>query len=82
MAKSTKQSENKIWVGFRHKINSGLVVQGFSDTLVSEDGENFSPLESASSKAQAFIKGTPGAVILEGATKAEHAIEIANVKGI
>jgi hypothetical protein len=82
MARSTKQSDRKIWVAFRHKISNGLVVQGFSDTLLSEDGETFVLSESAESKIDAFTKTTPGSVILEKATTAEHAIELANGKGI
>lgn len=82
MAKSTKISEKRVWVASRHPVNKTLSVQGFEDVLASQDGENFSAEETAEARAQAFINATPGAVIVEGAKNAEHAIELANQKGL
>lgn len=81
MAKSIKLSEKKIWIGFRHS-NGTLVVQGFEDILESDDFENFYMKEPAGQRAQGIINVTPGAKVLTGATKAEHAIELAGQMGI
>ena len=84
MAKSTKLSDKKVWVGFRpgNREIGSLIVQGFEDVLSSEDGVSFSVSESADQRAQAFIQSNKGAQLIEGATKAEHAIELARQKGI
>ena len=78
MARLTKLSEKRVWVGFRHP-NGTLVVQGFEDVLGSEDnGESFLLIESAEQKAQALVTATKGAQIIPEAKKAEDALEKAN----
>lgn len=82
MAKSTRLSEKKVWVGLRGKSGGSLIVQGFEDFLVSEDGKNFTVAQSAETRAQAFLHAAPEAVMLGPFKTAEQAIESATKKGI
>lgn len=82
MARLTKLSEKKIWVGFRQTPNDSLSVRGFEDVLVSENGIDFSVEETATARATSFLGKIKGAIVLEGAKTAERAIEIAKEKGV
>lgn len=76
MAKSTKNSENRIFVANRKPGSQGTFsIAPFNDTLEASDGGEFSIVESAEQKADVFMKLNSGSAIVEGAVSVEDAIE-------
>lgn len=82
MARSTKESDPRIWVAARHLVNRTLFVQGFSDTLVSENNIDWFSSFSAESKTNDFLKSNKYSMIIDGAKTAEDALRLAKEKGI
>lgn len=83
MAKLIKKTEKVVWIAGRHPLNRTLVVQGFSNLMVSEDsGETFTIQETAIEMALAFILANPNYAYIKDVKTAEETIEAAKKAGI
>lgn len=74
MARSTKNGEKRIFA----VVDRGgtLLVQGFSDVYETTDGFDAETIHTAEQNAQAFLSQNASAVVIDGASTAEQAIEL------